>query len=184
MMFGRCYRVAAAAAVLAVSGCGLLERESVYDQAVEERPLEVPPELDAPERDSSMAIPGSSAGGSAERAAPASSASMVLADGRDSAWRRVGVALERSGIPIERRDPDSWTYVVDYVDEEARERRPGIFKRWILRRKGPEDLSGDYSLRLFEDGSGTRLELTDERGRAAREKVAQKIIGALRDRLG
>ena len=109
---------------------------------------------------------------------------MILADDRESAWRRIGVALERAGIDVEERDADSWTYIVEYIDEEAREKRPGIFKRWVLRRKGPEDLSGPYSVQLHEDGSGTRVELRDEKGRSARERVSERILGALRTRLG
>ncbi len=169
---------------MALSGCGLWQKESEFDKSIEERPLEIPPDLDAPRQDQTMSIPGSSTANPQAAQTVNSSASMVLADSRDSAWRRVGVALERAGVEVEGRDPDTWTYVVGYVDQEAREKRPGIFKRWILRRKGPEDLSGDYDLKLLEDGSGTRIELRDQRGRAARERVSEAILGALRSRLG
>ncbi len=50
-------------------------------------------------------------------------ATLEVDDGLDRAWRRVGIALDRSGFTVEDRDRAAGLYFVRYVDPE--DRRPG-----------------------------------------------------------
>ena len=126
----------------ALGGCGWFGgKTKEYETSREERPLEVPPDLDAPATSSALTIPdtrppaaGISAsapstsvppGGDVPPTPPAPVASSYTAgedstlrvvDAPDGAWKRVGFALERSGVAavaggssVMRCAPDSLT---------------------------------------------------------------------------
>ena len=57
-------------ALVAATGCSWFRGTSAYDKARQEHPLEVPPDLDQPVTDSSMAVPDVGAAATAP-AAPA-----------------------------------------------------------------------------------------------------------------
>lgn len=55
-------------------------------------------------------------------------------DDFDRAWRRVGLALDRSGFTVEERDRANGTYVVRYVQPQKPEKeKPGFFGRLLGR---------------------------------------------------
>mgnify|MGYP001024955755 CR=1 FL=1 len=110
-----------AVALVATSGCGWFRsKKEPYKTAPENRPLEVPPDLDRPNTDPSMQIPatGAQAGGKSPAAggAPLAQASQfVLDDAIDSAWRRVGLALERmDGVKVGSRSEALGTVETTY----------------------------------------------------------------------
>jgi uncharacterized lipoprotein len=86
--------------VLTASGCSWFRSHSAYEKARQERPLEVPPDLDAPVADTSMAIPGASAAGASAPAqiavAPATGEPFVIADTADSASRQGAIRSRMS----------------------------------------------------------------------------------------
>ena len=50
-------------------------------------------------------------------------------DGFDRAWRRVGLALDRSGFTVEDRDRAQGLYFVRYIDPKAAKAEPGFFAK-------------------------------------------------------
>ena len=48
-------------------------------------------------------------------------------EGFDRAWRRVGLALDRTGFTVEDRDRAQGTYFVRYVEPNADKKEPGFF---------------------------------------------------------
>lgn len=186
-----------------ISGCGLMPNQSEYDRVDPGTALEIPPELDEPDQARAVRVPNATysavRGGAinvpeaANPLAGLTGAKMVELDGEDvlavgdgaaSVYRRVGVALERLGLEVDDADDSQARYTVKYVDKSAREQRPGVFSRWILRRKGPTDYSGRYQLRVAahnDDVTVVRL-VTDE-GRPVAERVREAILVPLRDRL-
>ena len=59
-------------------------------------------------------------------------------DSFDRAWRRVGLALDRTGFTVEDRDQLEGIYFVRYIDPEPQStprRRTGFLSRW---RSGPD----------------------------------------------
>jgi len=57
-------------------------------------------------------------------------ATLQVDDGFDRAWRRVGVALDRSGFTVEDRDRTQGIYFVRYIDPKfAGKEEPGFFSR-------------------------------------------------------
>ena len=50
-------------------------------------------------------------------------------EGFDRAWRRVGLALDRTGFTVEDRDRSQGTYFVRYVEPSADKKDPGFFSK-------------------------------------------------------
>ena len=163
-----------AGALLAASGCSIVHRtkslfhrhDSDYARSKENRPLEVPPDLDTPATDPSMQIPGSRpyvAATPGAIAAPGLSADpgFVLADSVPGAWDRMGKALERiDGVTITQRSQLIGSYEVQYKGETL-----------LLR----ATLNNQQAVRVDAFGAA---------GGAARTPAAVELLGLLRDRLG
>ena len=61
---------------------------------------------------------------------PAGAATLEVDDGFDRAWRRVGLALDRSGFTVEDRDRAAGLYFVRYVDPaNAGKEEPSFFDK-------------------------------------------------------
>ncbi len=188
---------------LTLGSCRWLPKQSEFERVGEGRSLEVPPDLDAPDTTGATRVPNATysavRGGFVEDSGPAALTRpkparlieyqggqvLALENNLDEAWRRVGVALERSDLEVEDSDPAARQYRVVYVDRRAREERPGRFSRWILRRKGPTDYSGTYEIRLEAlEENLTAVDLLGADGEPPPLPVKDRILTALRDSLG
>jgi outer membrane protein assembly factor BamC len=83
--------------------------------------------------------PASAAAGPAPQAVVAAQAtSLSIAEPFDRAWRRLGVALDRSGFTVEDRDRSAGIYYVRYVDpKSAGKEEPGFWSRLFGNDKNP-----------------------------------------------
>ena len=54
---------------------------------------------------------------------------VLLEEGFERAWRRVGLALDRTGFTVEDRDRNKGVYFVRYVPTDADKSEPGFFKK-------------------------------------------------------
>src|SRR6185312_8067242 len=127
-------------APIALAGCQTIKahnpfrhKEPAYKSAQQEQPLEVPPGMNQPATSEALVIPSASsgAGAASSTAAPGApamtptappsavvpaaegSTSLALADTPDSAYHRVGLALDRSGIgTVTAHDDTAHTYQV------------------------------------------------------------------------
>lgn len=124
-------------AALTLAGCSLnpfRHKAPAYETAQQERPLEVPPGMDQPLTSEALTIPGSGTGTASTAttstappgaaappaaetmsAAPAAagSTSLTLSDTPDSAYHRVGLALERGEVgKVTAHDDAAHTYQV------------------------------------------------------------------------
>ena len=52
-----------------------------------------------------------------------------LDEGFDRAWRRVGLALDRTGFTVEDRNRNEGTYFVRYVAPDTEKKEPGFFSK-------------------------------------------------------
>ena len=97
-------------ALLASSGCRWFGG-SDYKRSVENRPLEVPPDLDAPATIGAMPLPATSGLGSN---APAP-AGFVVAESPENTWPRLGAALATiEGVSIVGQSQTTGSYDVSY----------------------------------------------------------------------
>jgi outer membrane protein assembly factor BamC len=76
------------------------------------------------------AAPASAAAAAPRVTATAQATALTLAEPFDRAWRRVGVALDRSGFTVEDRDRAAGLYFVRYVDpKSAGKEEPGFWAK-------------------------------------------------------
>lgn len=93
-----------AMSLLATSGCGWFRsKKDPYKNAPENRPLEIPPDLDRPNTDPAMEIPVLPRSGARNAPATVGAVAQALSthsaflrnDSLDSTWHRAGLALAR-----------------------------------------------------------------------------------------
>nr|WP_246428999.1 hypothetical protein [Pseudoxanthomonas broegbernensis] len=127
-----------------------------YALAQEQRPLEVPPDLNLPDTSGAMALPSTSSAAARPAAAPAPSASGFTVPGtRDEVFARVGTALEAiDGLAIASRAQLLGTYDVAYQGT-------------------------DFLVRVTAVESGAYVSAVDPRGLPATGEAPLKAIAAL-----
>lgn len=192
--------LAAVLVVATLSGCGLFGRgkSDAYRQSRESRPLEVPPDLDAPSTSGALVIPEvSSAGADASGEVPAidgapsppdagttdvgTESTLSLRDDVPGAYRRVGLALERGEVgEVVARDDTAGTYTVKTT---VTERESGFFSRMFGREK-VEVGEATRVVHVVAAGSGSTVQIEDESGAVIDDAAARKIISAIKRRLG
>ena len=114
-------------------------------------------------------------------AAGAGATSLWVEDDFDRAWRRVGLALDRSGFSVEDRDRAAGLYFVRYVDPAlAGKEEPGFLSRWF----GKDEKAAVQRLRVVLKAEGGKTQVTiqnsqgaPETGEAARRIIAQMSAG-------
>jgi uncharacterized lipoprotein len=148
--------IALAASLLALSGCSWFRSASPYAQSPENRPLEVPPDLSLPNTTQAMRVPAAT---TPAAPAAAASAAFVIADSKASAWRRVGLALDRiEGVVIGERVELVGAYNITFRGESL-------------------------LVRAAEEGQGARISAVTSDGREATTSAAAALLGELRTRL-
>lgn len=98
-------------------------------------------------------------------AAPAAHVGMVdghpgveLSDPFDRAWRRVGLALDRSNFTVEDRDRSAGVYFVRYVAVQPDQADPGFFARLFSSKKA-EPTPRTYRVTVTSATSGSRVSI-------------------------
>ena len=115
----------------------------------------------------------------------AAGATLQIDDTQDRSWRRVGLALDRSGFTVEERNRTQGSYVVRYVDPKlAGKAEPGFFSR-VFGGEKKEDLTGTrYRLKVVADGSGTStLSVLNDADQPAKDDGASSIMQLLASEL-
>ena len=110
-------------------------------------------------------------------------ASITLIDTLDRAWRRTGVALDRSGFTVEDRDRANGLYFVRYVAAGKTSEQPGFFSR-IFSSKTELSTLARYRISvtgLSADQSVIRI-LTSE-GKPASKEDAERILNLIAPQL-
>ena len=109
-------------------------------------------------------------------AAPVGATSLVVDDDFDRAWRRVGLALDRSGFSVEDRDRAAGLFFVRYVDPAlAGKEEPGFLSRWF----GKAEPAPVQRLRvqLKAEGGKTTVTVQNSQGAPETGAAARRIIG-------
>jgi uncharacterized lipoprotein len=188
-------------APVALAGCQTIKahnpfrhKEPAYKSAQQEQPLEVPPGMDQPATSEALVIPGASSGAEATSAtttagapttappaavAPAAEGgtSLALADTPDSAYHRVGLALDRGDIgKVTAQDDAAHTYQVAINTVVAKKSEGGFFHRLFHGSKN-ETVAGNVTVSVAPQGSGSLVQATGDPDAAAR------VITLLKQRL-
>ena len=116
-------------------------------------------------------------------------AELVRQDGRSTltlfedfsrAWRRTGVALDRTGFAVEDRDREQGIYFVRYIDPDRDAERRGLLSR-LTRRTG--DPQTQYQIKLTAQGPNTDVSIRNEAGEPDPSRTAERILGLLHEQL-
>ena len=108
-------------------------------------------------------------------------ATLQLDDGFDRAWRRVGLALDRSGFTVEDRDRKQGLYFVRYVDPAlAGKEEPGFLSK-IFSSGGKGERSGPARYRVLVTGEADVSTVTVQNSEGAPDKgeAGQRIVKLL-----
>ncbi|MEO8082019.1 MAG: outer membrane protein assembly factor BamC [Caldimonas sp.] len=107
-------------------------------------------------------------------------------DSFDRAWRRVGLALDRTGFTVEDRDRTQGLYFVRYVDPKfAGREEPGFFSRLFSfgSKKTDEGSPIKYRVKVTGEGATSTVAVFDSQGKAENGATEQRIAGLLLDDL-
>lgn len=155
-------RAVVAAVVLAGiafgSGCSWFRKtDKLYAQSPEQRPLEVPPDLDMPRTDTAVNVPSTAA--TSAVASGQASGGFTLATGREEAFAKVGEALAAvQGVNIANRAQALGVYDVNYE-------------------------GANFLVRVAGTESGSYVSAVDPRGLPATGDAPKKLVDALRTAL-
>jgi len=164
-LFRPAIAVAIATALVATAGCSWFRKDNaLYTAAPQDRPLEVPPDLDRPDTSAAMAVP--SAGPTSvtrSTMAPAASAPSAQAGNgftvsapRDEVFGRIEPVLAGiEGVSVVSKAQLLGTYDIDAGDSK-------------------------FLVRVSQADSGTYVSAVDPRGVAATGEDAVRVIEALR----
>jgi outer membrane protein assembly factor BamC len=104
-----------------------------------------------------------------------------IPDSFDVAWRRVGLALDRTGFTVEDRDRAQGVYFVRYVDTAAKEEK-GFFSK-MFSKSSPEAGPVKYRIAVRKTDTATEVTVQDATGKTENSPVAQRILKLLADDL-
>ena len=105
---------------------------------------------------------------------------LQLDDPFDRAWRRVGIALDRSGFTVEDRDRGQGLYFVRYVDPASAGREePNFFSRVFNRKKTDSSAVAKYRVKVNSEGTKTTVAVLDSQGKVETGDAGKRIVNLL-----
>jgi outer membrane protein assembly factor BamC len=102
-----------------------------------------------------------------------------LTQGFDSAWRRLGVALDRGGFTVEDRDRKAGLYFVRFVDKPAEKNDVPWYKSMFTPSKPVVQGPQKYRLKLVSQDSVTKISVLNNAGDPDTGEIAKKIADIL-----
>jgi outer membrane protein assembly factor BamC len=102
----------------------------------------------------------------------------------ERAWRRVGLALDRTGFTVEDRDRSAGTYFVRYVAPNPDKKEPGFFGK-LFTFGGSGKTEGPLKYRILVKGQGeaSTVAVLNESGAPETSANAQRIVQVIADDL-
>jgi outer membrane protein assembly factor BamC len=103
-------------------------------------------------------------------------------EGFERAWRRVGLALDRTGFTVEDRDRSQGTYFVRYVEPVANKTEPGFFSK-LFSGSPAATPPLKYRIAVKSQGESTTVSVLNAQGAAESSANAQRIVQVIADDL-
>jgi outer membrane protein assembly factor BamC len=102
-----------------------------------------------------------------------------LNEALDRAWRRTGVALDRSGFTVEDRDMAAGRYFVRYVAPQSGKQETGFISR-LFSSKKEQSVLAKYTISLSANASGqTLIRVLNTSGQPEQSGEADRILKLL-----
>ena len=100
----------------------------------------------------------------------------------DRAWRRVGLALDRTGFTVEDRDRTQGIYFVRYVAPDTNTSKPGFFGK-LFSSTPPALPPLKYRIAIKSQGENSVVSILNEQGAPESSANAQRIVNVIADDL-
>lgn len=110
---------------------------------------------------------------------------LVIDESFDRAWRRVGLALDRSGFTVVDRDRSTGVYYVRYADPDAEigKKDQGWLAKLAFWRKDEVEKPEQYRIAVVEAAPRSHVTVQDTKGAPDKSPTSDRILGLLRDQL-
>jgi outer membrane protein assembly factor BamC len=110
---------------------------------------------------------------------------LVLDDGFDRAWRRVGLALDRVGFTVEDRDRSKGLYYVRYVDPDldGTGNSDSVWSKLAFWRSDDDKKHEQYRISVADADNGSEVRVQNAEGQNARSPTAGRILALLQEEL-
>jgi len=103
---------------------------------------------------------------------------IALDEAFDRAWRRVGLALDRTGFTVEDRNRDEGVYFVRYVAPAEQAEKQGFFGKLFSRTPAaPDPLQ--YRIVVSSEGEHSTVAVHDAQGAPETSHVAERMVQIL-----
>lgn len=140
--------------------------------------------LGAPQEEARQVATRTEGQGTARVTGQGAQTALEIAEGFDVAWRRVGVALDRTGFTVEDRDRSQGVYFVRYVEPSAGRAEPGFFARLFGSGASAAVAPLKYRIAVRRDGEQrTVVSVLDDKGAPDASANAQRIVKVIADDL-
>jgi len=114
----------------------------------------------------------------------ASGTGLNVAADFDTSWRRVGLALDRSGFTVENRDRKQGLYEVRLSSNDPKTQKPGFFGRLFGSSSKDEESLSRYRVEVNgQSRTQTMVRVTDEKGQPTNTATARRIAKLLVEEL-
>ncbi len=111
---------------------------------------------------------------------------LVLSDGFDRAWRRVGLALDRTGFTVEDRDRSKGLFFVRYIDPDAEDtgKKESFLGKLAFWKPSPKAPKPQYRILVSDAGaSSSEVKVQDANGAVDKSSTGKKILSVLYEQL-
>jgi len=108
---------------------------------------------------------------------------LVVDDAFDRAWRRVGLALDRTGFTVVDRDRSKGLYFVRYSNPDLDARQKGWLDKLKFWKSSDKDKPEQYRVLVTQADPASVVTVQDPAGVADRTSNGDKILALLQDQL-
>jgi outer membrane protein assembly factor BamC len=112
---------------------------------------------------------------------------LVVNDGFDRAWRRVGLALDRVGFTVEDRDRSKGLFFVRYIDPDVDVKsgdKGGFLDKLAFWKSAPKSSQPQYRILVSDAGASmSQVLVQDSKGTPESSSTGRKILGLLFEQL-
>lgn len=114
---------------------------------------------------------------------------LALDESFDRAWRRVGLALDRTGFTVEDRDRTQGLFFVRYIDPDVDAKSgqsEGFLSKlafWRSNDKAVATGGSEYRIHVVGDSAATNVSVLTREGGQDASETAHRILGLLQEQL-